>query len=152
MGESHVRRKIQHALRPPEQPGARGRHNPPATFTVDHPAVAGARIVAANGASDQYSIDIPVYPAAPPFTDYRISDGLTLAPYTRPLGEGNRDGHAAPGESFAVLLPDAERCVAQNSSPTIPASITPCASAKAARQSLCPRFVPAVCRDTGFSC
>src|ERR1035437_9327011 len=28
-------------------------------------------------------------------------------PPTHPLGEGNRDGHAAPGESFAVLLPDA---------------------------------------------
>jgi len=50
---------------------------------------------------------VPVYPAAPAFADYRIADGITAAPYTHPLGEGNRDGHAAPGESFAVLLPDA---------------------------------------------
>ena len=77
------------------------------TFTVDHAAVAGARIVAGSEADRSYAIDIPVYPAAPAFTDYKIADGLTLAPYTRALGEGNRDGHAAPGESFAVLLPDA---------------------------------------------
>ncbi|MEO8367805.1 MAG: hypothetical protein ABI806_01215 [Candidatus Solibacter sp.] len=76
------------------------------TFTVDHAAVGGVRVVAANGEASQYAIDIPVYPAAAAFTDYRIADGLTLAPYTRALGEGNRDGHAAPGESFAVLLPD----------------------------------------------
>ena len=29
-----------------------------------------------------------------------------MPPYARPLGEGNGDGHAAPGESFAILLPD----------------------------------------------
>jgi hypothetical protein len=49
---------------------------------------------------------VPVYPAAPAFADYRIVDGLTVAPYPHPLGEGNRDGHAGPGENFAVLLPD----------------------------------------------
>ena len=78
----------------------------PITFTIDHPAISGARIVAADG-ERRLSIDIPVYAAAPAFADYRIADGLTVAPYTHALGEGNRDGHAAPGESFAVLLPDA---------------------------------------------
>jgi hypothetical protein len=78
----------------------------PVTFTIDRPAVSGARIVAADG-EIRLSIDVPVYPAAPAFADYRIADGVTVPPYTRPLGEGNGDGHAAPGESFAVLLPDA---------------------------------------------
>jgi len=78
----------------------------PVTFTIDRPAISGARIVAVDG-EIRLSIDVPVYPAAPAFADYRIADGLTVAPYTHPLGEGNRDGHAAPGESFAVLLPDA---------------------------------------------
>ena len=78
----------------------------PVTFTADRPAVSGARIVAASG-DLRLSIDIPVYPAAPAFADYQIADGLAIAPYLHPLGEGNRDRHAAPGESFAVLLPDA---------------------------------------------
>ena len=77
-----------------------------ATFTLDHPAVSGARIVAA-AADLRLSIDVPVYPAAPTFADYQIADGLTVPPYPHPLGEGNRDGHAAPGETFAILLPDA---------------------------------------------
>jgi hypothetical protein len=78
----------------------------PVTFTIDRAAVSGARIVAADG-DLRLSIEIPVYPPATAFADYRIADGLTVAPYTHPLGEGNRDGHAAPGESFAILLPDA---------------------------------------------
>jgi hypothetical protein len=78
----------------------------PLTFTLDHPAIYGARIVAAEG-DRRLSIDIPVYPAATAFDGYQIVDGLTVPPYAHPLGEGNRDGHAAPGESFAVLLPEA---------------------------------------------
>jgi hypothetical protein len=78
----------------------------PVTFTIDHPAISGARIVAADG-EIRVAIDVPVYPAAPAFADYQIADGLTVPPYPRPLGEGNGDGHAAPGESFAILLPDA---------------------------------------------
>ena len=73
----------------------------PMTFTIDRPAVYGARIVAADGEMRLF-LDVPVYPAAPAFADYQIADGLTVPPYSRPLGEGNRDGHAAPGESFAV--------------------------------------------------
>jgi hypothetical protein len=76
------------------------------TFTAAHAAVSGARIVAVDG-EFRRSIDIPVYPAAAPSADYQIADGRTVPPYSRPLGEGNGDGHAAPGESFAVLLPDA---------------------------------------------
>src|ERR1035441_4876881 len=77
-----------------------------ASFTIARAAVSGARIVAGDGEL-RLSIDVPVYPAAAAFADYRIADGLTVPPYSRPLGEGNGDGHAAPGESFAVLLPDA---------------------------------------------
>jgi hypothetical protein len=78
----------------------------PVTFTSDRPAISGASIVAVMGET-RLSIDVPVYPAAPVSADYQIADGLTVAPYTRALGQGNGDGHAAPGESFAVLLPDA---------------------------------------------
>ena len=78
----------------------------PVTLTIDRPAVNGARIVATDG-EIRLAIDIPVYPAAPALADYRIADGLTVPPYTHALGEGNGDGHAAPGESFAVLVPDA---------------------------------------------
>ncbi len=78
----------------------------PVTFTIGQAAVSGARIVAADG-DRHLAIDIPVYPAAPATADYHIADGLTVPPYPHALGEGNRDGHAAPGESFAVLLPDA---------------------------------------------
>jgi len=78
----------------------------PVTLTVEHASIAGVRIVAVSE-GEQYQTDVPVYPPAEDFADWRIADGLTLAPYTRPFGEGNRDGHAAPGESFALLLPDA---------------------------------------------
>jgi hypothetical protein len=78
----------------------------PVTFTIARAAVNGARIVAGDG-EVRLSIDVPVYPAAAAVADYRIADGLTVPPYSRALGEGNGDGHAAPGESFAVLLPDA---------------------------------------------
>jgi hypothetical protein len=77
----------------------------PVTFTIARAAVSGARIVAVDG-NLRLSLDIPVYPEATAFANYQIADGLAVPPYSR-LGEGNGDGHAAPGESFAVLLPDA---------------------------------------------
>jgi hypothetical protein len=75
------------------------------TCTFDRPATSGARIAAGDGTMT-LAIELPVYPQAETVTDYRIADGATVAPYQRPLGEGNGDGHAAPGESFAILLPD----------------------------------------------
>jgi hypothetical protein len=77
-----------------------------AIFTAERPVVSGARIVARSG-ERRLEIGIPVYPAAPVAAEFQIADGRVVAPYTRRLGEGNGDGHAAPGESFAVLLPDA---------------------------------------------
>jgi hypothetical protein len=75
------------------------------TCTFERPATSGARITAAWGAVT-LAIDIPVFPPAEPAADYKIADGVAVPPSQRPLGEGNRDGHAAPGESFALLLPD----------------------------------------------
>ena len=74
-------------------------------FTASAAAVSGARITGDDGES-RFSLDVPVYPEAAPFTDYRIADGSTVPGYAHAFGEGNQDGHAAPGEAFAVLIPD----------------------------------------------
>lgn len=75
------------------------------TCTFERAAVSGARITASDGPTE-LSIDIPVFPAVEEAANYQIADGTVVAPYTHSLGEGNRDGHAGPGESFALLLPD----------------------------------------------
>jgi len=56
-----------------------------------------------------------VFPAAEPATVFRIADGTTVDAWQHgtqhgdvSLGEGNGDGHAAPGENFAMLFPDGE--------------------------------------------
>jgi hypothetical protein len=84
----------------------------PVTFTVDDPARAIVHLVAVEGAN-RMPVDIPLFPAAEPVKDFLIADGRPLEAYqhaTRKaeitLGEGNGDGFAAPGESFAILLPD----------------------------------------------
>jgi hypothetical protein len=84
----------------------------PLTFTVNDPARAVVRILAVSGAS-RMPLDVPLFPAAEPARVFQIADGRTLTVYQHAvekaevkLGEGNGDGHAAPGESFAVLLPD----------------------------------------------
>jgi len=72
------------------------------------------RIVAAEGAN-RIPIDVPVFPPAEPATLFQIADGGTVSVWRHgtqheeeALGEGNRDNHASPGESFAVLFPDGE--------------------------------------------
>jgi hypothetical protein len=99
-----VRFKTPSSRLPPLAPGASA--TLPVTFTIDRAAVSGVRLVA-TAAETHLSIDVPVYPAASAAADFQIADGRTVPPYTRALGEGNGDGHAAAGESFAVLLPDA---------------------------------------------
>jgi len=81
-------------------------------FSVDDPARAVVKIVAAVGTS-RFSFDVPLFPAAEWTTDFQIADGRTVNAWQHAtrrdditLGEGNGDGHAAPGESFAVLLRD----------------------------------------------
>ncbi|HEV3197309.1 MAG TPA: alpha/beta hydrolase-fold protein [Bryobacteraceae bacterium] len=60
-------------------------------------------------------IDVPLFPPAESTLDFQIADGRAFKVYQHGVeisqvtyGEGNRDGHAAPGESFAVLLPEGE--------------------------------------------
>jgi hypothetical protein len=85
----------------------------PLSFTVTDPARTVVRIVAMDGASP-LPLDVPLFPPAEAAQEFEIADGRTLkvfqhaveASETR-LGEGNGDGHAAPGETFALLLPDA---------------------------------------------
>jgi hypothetical protein len=75
------------------------------TCTFERAAVSGTRITALEG-TNALSIDVPVFPAAPDAADFVIADGSAVAPYSHPFGQGNSDGHAGPGESFAVLVPD----------------------------------------------
>jgi hypothetical protein len=84
----------------------------PLTITVIEPSHALVRIFAVDGAW-RIPIDIPLFPAAPSVKDFHISDGQSIEVYRHAvqtgemkLGEGNGDGQAAPGESFAILLPD----------------------------------------------
>ena len=86
----------------------------PVTFAVADPARAIVKMVAVVG-SAHLPISIPLYPAAQPAKDFQIADGRSLTVYQHavekgplPLGEGNGDGYAAPGESFAILLPDGD--------------------------------------------
>ena len=84
----------------------------PLAFTVDDPARAVVKLVAIQG-ENRMPLEIPLFPPAAPSKDFLISDGHTVNMLQHAverveatLGEGNRDGQAAPGESFAVLLPD----------------------------------------------
>jgi hypothetical protein len=84
----------------------------PVTVTVPDATRAAVRIVAVEG-TNRIPTVVPLFPPAPAVKDFHISDGQTLEVYQhaiRPaevkLGDGNGDGQAAPGETFAVLLPD----------------------------------------------
>jgi hypothetical protein len=70
------------------------------------------RIVAVKGTS-RMPVDVPVFPAMQPLASFQIVDGRTVSAFQHAteksdvaLGEGNRDGHAAPGESFGIVVPD----------------------------------------------
>ncbi|HXK03843.1 MAG TPA: alpha/beta hydrolase-fold protein [Verrucomicrobiae bacterium] len=75
----------------------------PLTFTVADPARSRARIVAIT-AGGRTAIDVPLFPAAEAGAEFEIADGRPVESYRHELGEGNRDGHASPGETFAILL------------------------------------------------
>jgi hypothetical protein len=84
----------------------------PLTFTARSPGA--ARIVAADGAN-RMPIDILVHPPAESAVLFQIADGVTVSAWRHgtqqadtAFGEGNKDNHAAPGESFAILFPDGE--------------------------------------------
>ncbi len=85
----------------------------PITFQVADPARVAVRIVALD-AANTLSFDVPLFPPAEPATGFEIADGRTLKVFQHAvtsadmlLGHGNGDGHAAPGETFAILFPDA---------------------------------------------
>jgi hypothetical protein len=86
----------------------------PVTFTFDGAGPATARIVAVEG-GNRIPIDVPLYPPAEPVKNFLIADGRPLEAFQHgsqkieiTLGEGNGDGFAAPGEDFAILLPDGD--------------------------------------------
>ena len=86
----------------------------PVTVTVTDAAREAVRLVAVEG-GNRFPIEVPLFPPAGAAKVFQIADGTTTHVWqhaTRqedvPFGQGNGDGHAAPGESFAVLIPDGE--------------------------------------------
>jgi hypothetical protein len=86
--------------------------NLPVTFTVSDGGRAVVKIFAVYG-TGRVAFEVPLYPAAAPAKDFQIADGRSLTVFRHAVekasvrfGEGNGDGHAAPGETFAVLMPD----------------------------------------------
>jgi hypothetical protein len=86
----------------------------PVTFTTPEGVGPVVRIVAVDGLN-RMPFDVPLFPPAKPATLFQIADGVTVQAMQHgtqheelTFGEGNRDNHAAPGESFAILFPDGE--------------------------------------------
>jgi hypothetical protein len=84
----------------------------PVTFTAGAPA--NVSIVAVEGAN-RMPVDVLLFPPATATENFLIADGRPLEAFRYGtqktdvmLGEGNGDGNAAPGESFAILLPDGD--------------------------------------------
>jgi hypothetical protein len=82
--------------------------------TVADPARRAVRLSGAEG-TNRFSFVVPLFPAAEPARVFQIADGGTRhvwqhgnQPLDVPFGEGNHDGHASPGENFAILIPDGE--------------------------------------------
>lgn len=84
----------------------------PVSFTAEREGL--VRLVAVDGAN-RFPVEIPVFPPADAAPLFQIADGITAAVWQHgtqqaelSFGEGNRDNHASPGETFAVLFPDGE--------------------------------------------
>jgi hypothetical protein len=77
----------------------------PVTLTYTGAAPATVRIVAVGDAG-RMPVDVAFYPPAEAATDFEIADGRTADSYGQPLGDGNGDGHASPGETIGILLPE----------------------------------------------
>ena len=84
----------------------------PLTFVAASPGM--VRIVAVEGAN-RIPLDVPIHPSAEPAKLFQIADGVTVSVWRQgnqqaelSFGDGNRDNHAAPGETFALLFPDGE--------------------------------------------
>jgi hypothetical protein len=86
----------------------------PVRFTAPEGAGAKVRIIAVDG-TNHMPFDVPLFPPAQPATLFQIGDGVTVQAIQHgtqhaelTFGEGNRDNHASPGESFAILFPEGE--------------------------------------------
>jgi hypothetical protein len=82
------------------------------TLTAATPST--VRIVAVDGAN-RIPLDVPIHPPAEATKLFQLADGVTVGVWRHgsqqaemSFGEGNRDNHAAPGETVAVLFPDGE--------------------------------------------
>ncbi len=91
---------------------AEGPEHPPAQTPAQRGAARGG---APKPALNRMPIDVPLFPPAASTLDFQIADGRSFKVYQHgmtvaevPFGQGNRDGHAAPGESFAILLPEGD--------------------------------------------
>jgi hypothetical protein len=86
----------------------------PTIITSPDPTRTFLRFAAVAG-TNRMAVDVPLFPHADPGKVFQIADGTTAEVMRRAVatadmtfGEGNHDGHAAPGETFAVLVPDGE--------------------------------------------
>src|ERR1017187_9834217 len=82
------------------------------TVTVRDPKRALVKIVAVQG-DTRMPVEIPLFPPATPFPDFRIVDGTPVRIFQHAtekvqltLGDGNGDGKANAGERIAILLPE----------------------------------------------
>jgi hypothetical protein len=101
--------KERHSLRPL----AAGKRSPIETqIHVDDPKREIVRLtVSIDGAT--VPIDVPLFPEAPSLRDFKVLDGKSLTLWQRavvkadkPLGTGNADGIAQPGETIAIAVPE----------------------------------------------
>jgi hypothetical protein len=82
------------------------------TVTAKDPKRAIERIVAVQG-DTRMPVEIPLFPPAKAFPDFRIVDGQQVRVFEHAtekvqvtLGDGNGDGKANAGERIAILLPE----------------------------------------------
>jgi hypothetical protein len=82
------------------------------TITARDPKREIAKVVGVQG-DVRLAFELPLYPPARPFADYKIADGQDVRVYEHAtektkvtLGDGNGDGKANPGERIAILLPE----------------------------------------------
>jgi hypothetical protein len=92
-----------------DKPGSPSRQGAPAAGR------SGIRGGAPAQTLNRMPVDVPLFPPAGGTLDLQIADGKGFKVYQHGMtvtevtfGQGNRDGHAAPGESFAVLLPEGD--------------------------------------------
>lgn len=86
----------------------------PLAFTVEDPAREVVKMFAVIG-NQRLPLELHLFPDAQPAPSFRIADGREFSvfqhgvkPATLKLGEGNSDGHASPGETLAILVPDGD--------------------------------------------